>query len=503
MATLSVDDLLTMNDADVAARVSGTFLTYLKAVPDVATVFFKDHPSPPPFPSQITGIRSLDLGWLKSISVALVCAATAKLVVRNFNALIDRDGVNAYLDRELAPDGAPSIAAGEAVYDALFAAYAISRHGTAFQNYLADQPAYWGGALVRAVMSARYRDQIDIKFNVAIIEDRARLCAQLYLIVYMVGRLLPGERDSVERAFRDWYPYAFSDTAVSRLVRADCNDGLFFESVTAVANTRKRMPTVSIPGARNAIPTSQYQWGGALLSFLYREAQTFRTSVRADDWEVVGAFSCFTGDTAVQLVDGSARPIKSVLHGDKIQAADGAVTLRAYEDGTHTLEVAQAIFGINDTPPFFSAAHVFLSTEGMKAMDPDAVRAINPDIVVSKMTEGDTLFRLASTQPFAVEAITVERISVGHLAADECLYALVLDGPQTYFANGFCVGANYAALTEARIADGIAGLSEQEQAQLRAVLCPVMPLLLTTLRGFAGERLQGVLRGSGAAEAAL
>lgn len=482
-----------MNDAPVASRVSGAFLAYLKAEPEVGSVFFKNEPGPGRFPNNVAGIRPLNAAWMKSISVALVCTATAKLVVRNFNKLIDRDRVNGFLDRELAPNSGEAISAGVALYDSLFAAYAASRHGVSFQNYLADRPAFWGDELACTVMDPTYRDQLDIKYNVAAIEDRVRLSALLHLIVYMVGRLNPAERDNVAQTFRDWYPQAFSEIATSRLIRSDYNDASFFDAVTAVASVRTLVPPARFVSSEIFVPPTEYRWGTDFLAFLHREAGAFRTSVNANSWEVVTLFSCFTCGTPVQLADGSTKPIELVSSGDPVLAVGGEVSIRAPENSVHKLEVDQAIYGINDTPPFFSAAHTFLSTTGMKAIDPVSARAINPDLKVDELKVGDTVFRLVSTQPFALEELTLERISVGQLAAGESLHALVLDGPQTYFAGGFCVSANYPVLTEERIANGIAALSEQERGQLGDALRPVMPLLLTVLRGFAGPRLQDLL----------
>ncbi|WP_156927231.1 hypothetical protein [Azospirillum halopraeferens] len=492
MATLSVEDLLTMSDAAVAPGVPTRFLEYLKAVPEVRPVFFADLPAPAPFPANVPGIRPLDTGWLKTISVALVCAAATRLVVRNFNRLVDADRVNAVLDRELAPDSPAAIAAGNAIYDAGFGASAASRNGTSFQAYLANGPAGWGTELANAVTDNAYRNQIDIRYGEATIDDRIRLGRHLELVSYMVGRLNPAERDRVTRCFAEWFPQATGFKPVSRLIRADYTPLTVFDAVSTVAGTRRYVPnTVISPMA--APPPQNYIWGEAFTRFLDREGGAYRTGVRPDDWEIVTIFSCFVRGTPVCLADGSSKPIEAVGAGDGLLAADGAVTVRASEDGERIPDAPQTIHGFNELPPFVSAGHTFLTATGPKAIDPEAAAAINPDVPVERLRVGDTLLRLVSAQPFAMEAVTVERITTAALAPGESLFALVVDGPQSYFAGGFLVAANYPCVTEGRIADGIEALSAAERAELRATLRPVMPLLMTVLRGFAGPRLTRLL----------
>lgn len=498
MAVASVDDLLTMSDANVASRVPQRFLECLKAVPEVRPVFFADTPQPPPFPNNVAGIRPLDGGWLKTISVALVGAATTKLVVRNFNQLVDLGSVRTVLDRELAPGNANAIAASGALYDAEFGGYARSANGIAFQSYLADRPAHWGSELARTATSNTYRTQLGIKYPLATNEQRVAFARLLNLIVYMVGRLNAPQRDAVSQTLRQWYPQLFNETSISRLIRADYTEDTFFGAVSNAAS--KRRYQVPRTGGRGGAAVSIFYWGEAFTAFLNSQAGAYRTNVRPHEAEVQSIFSCFAAGTPVHLASGEVTPIEAVRGGDRLLADKGTVAVCTEEDSARLLAVPQTIYGINDVTPFVSAAHLFLTATGPRAIDAASASAINPDIPVGQLKVGDKLLRLAATQPVTVEEVAVERFTTRELPAGDSLFALVLSGPQSYFASGFLVAANYPALTEARIADGIAALTPAEREQLLTIMQPVMPLLLHVLRGFAGPRLTAILGGNSASE---
>ncbi len=496
MTTLAVDDLLTMSDAGVNSRIPARFLDCLKLVPEVRSVFFASQPAPSPLPNQLAGIRPLDAGWVKLIAVALVAAVVPKLVVRNFNELIDEGRVNAVLDRELAPQSAAALAASRAVYDSEFGSYAISKGGNAFQAYLADRTTDWGSALADAITSQAFQTKTDIESNIATPEEKSRLSQWLTLLVYMVGRLNPAKRELVLRNFQGCYPGLYSGEEPSHLVRADYTGQTFFDDVSNAASVRRYVPMAPVFAAgpmRSVPPPTYYTWGPDFRDFLAREAGPYRTGTRANDLEAVSIFSCFTHNTPISLSNGQLKPIGAIQPGDSLLTADGQTATCSSEEIARVVEAPTAIFGINEHAPFVSQAHILLTSSGPKAFDPTSARAINPDVPVEQLKVGDQLLRLASLDPFSMEDVTVERITQAELAVGESLYAPVLQGPQSYFAHGFLVAANYASLTESRIADGIFALSPDERAHLCATLRPVMPLLLTLLRGFAGPRLKQAL----------
>jgi hypothetical protein len=289
----------------------------------------------------------------------------------------------------------------------------------------------------------------------------------------------------------------FDTAAISRLIRADYTDNTFFDAVSSVASARRHQP----PGpSALATPPSYFYWGESFLSFLDREAQAYRTGVIPNNRELASIFSCFATGTQVHLASGGATPIDAVRGGDQVLAGDGAVSVRAPEESARRLEAPQMIYGINDVPPFVSAAHSFLTAAGPRAIDPESASSINPDNPVGRLEVGDKLLRLVSTEPVTLEEVTIERFTTLELPAGASLFALVLTGPQSYFANGFLVAANYPALTEARIADGIAALAPAEREQLQTIIRPVMPLLLHVLRGFAGPRLTAILTDNSGSE---
>jgi hypothetical protein len=102
--------------------------------------------------------------------------------------------------------------------------------------------------------------------------------------------------------------------------------------------------------------------------------------------------------------------------------------------------------------PFFSPGHVFYTTAGYKAVDPDAARKENSWLEVSQLRVGNILYRL-SADGLGYDHVEVKSIEVEHTSPETTyFYGLHLrEGARSYHANGYLVRMNYPEVGPPRI----------------------------------------------------
>jgi hypothetical protein len=291
----------------------------------------------------------------------------------------------------------------------------------------------------------------------------------------------------------------------------------------------------------------RYGFGVAVANYLNGKPKELglTTGTSPDNDPDKGA-GCFVAGTIVQLADGREMAIEEVREGHRVVGKDGGISTQTGERVILELEQGEYIYGIDDgtrqDEPFFSAGHLFWTPQGWKAIDPAIARLENPQRDVSELKPGDVVFRLRATggtgstnEPPQWAAGPAESESVGtiacptlnevpraagpsitglrsHLAYDEVciraftraylpeggrLYGLhLVDGPNSYHANGYLVAMNYPHFTVQRLAHGFARLSEAERRHLERCLTEVMPLLKHSVGPFIETALRRALAAS-------
>ncbi len=140
--------------------------------------------------------------------------------------------------------------------------------------------------------------------------------------------------------------------------------------------------------------------------------------------------SCFIADTYVTMADGTKKPIQDVHIGDVLKGETGNNTVLAFH---RPLLGDKLLYSYNGGEYFVTAEHPFMTTEGWKAFNPElAVIEHNLDIEIGQLAVGDTLI----TEDGYVVLETVDTQSD---ATDTQLYNFVLDGDNTYYADGYLV----------------------------------------------------------------
>jgi hypothetical protein len=90
------------------------------------------------------------------------------------------------------------------------------------------------------------------------------------------------------------------------------------------------------------------------------------------------------------------------------------------------------LYSINNSDFFVTAEHPFMTIEGWKSIDPKATDRELPGFKAGYLSVGDTLITATGT----VKIISLEKRSSDPM---QKLYNLILDGNNTYFANGYLV----------------------------------------------------------------
>jgi len=166
------------------------------------------------------------------------------------------------------------------------------------------------------------------------------------------------------------------------------------------------------------------------------------------DLPLAHAQCCFTAETRVLMADGTERPIAGIRPGDQVIGRTGGVNRVT---GMHIVPLGpRTLFGINQSHPFFTAEHPFLTPGGWRALDRVATRLETPGLDVAELAVGDVLITAAAVSGETAGALALApAVSFGHLVLHlvtlaegdpaDPVYNLILDGDHSYVANGFVV----------------------------------------------------------------
>ncbi|MDR3169368.1 MAG: hypothetical protein LBU27_06525 [Candidatus Peribacteria bacterium] len=134
--------------------------------------------------------------------------------------------------------------------------------------------------------------------------------------------------------------------------------------------------------------------------------------------------------TQILMADGSLKAIETITTGDQLMGAHSINTVLI------PLKIKWAnrpLYAINDSAYFVTESHPFMTTQGWKAIDVVAAKKENPDLEITPLVVGDVLITVDNGQQL------VERISIQTLPWTSFVYNFMIDGDNTYYANGYLV----------------------------------------------------------------
>jgi hypothetical protein len=149
-----------------------------------------------------------------------------------------------------------------------------------------------------------------------------------------------------------------------------------------------------------------------------------------EDLKIIDEASCFTAGTKVLMADGTEKNIENVKIGDVLLGSDNSHnTVRGYDQPTLG---DRLLYSINGGDYFVTVEHPFMTTEGWKSISPEATHREMPGFELESLSVGDILITATGS---------VKILSIQEQAGDskQQLYNFILDGNNTYYANGYLV----------------------------------------------------------------
>lgn len=144
--------------------------------------------------------------------------------------------------------------------------------------------------------------------------------------------------------------------------------------------------------------------------------------------------SCFVAGTIVTLANGVKKKIEDVEIGDSLLGQDGAINHVLEFD--HPMLAGRDLYGINESGPFMTPEHPVFTKEGWKApLMSDTLEAYPhlESIMVGDLQVGDEI--LTENGDYVV----VESIERHENEPEQRVYNFILDGNNTYHADGLLV----------------------------------------------------------------
>lgn len=142
--------------------------------------------------------------------------------------------------------------------------------------------------------------------------------------------------------------------------------------------------------------------------------------------------SCFTAGTKVRLANGKDVDIQEVVIGDVLLGEEASHNRVVSFD--RPILGSRLLYSLNDSIPFVTSEHPFLTSTGWKAIDPIATRRENATLQVGTLQVGDEI-KLADGGFILLDKIQ----SNGLVPANTQLYNFHLSPGHSYVANGYVV----------------------------------------------------------------
>ncbi|MCB1860012.1 MAG: hypothetical protein KDI63_17210, partial [Gammaproteobacteria bacterium] len=170
-------------------------------------------------------------------------------------------------------------------------------------------------------------------------------------------------------------------------------------------------------------------------------------------WSSAFAKSCFRAGTRVRMADGSEKAIELVKVGDQVLGNNGSINRVREVEKVPLAE--RLLYRINGGRAFVTEEHPFMSTAGWRSISPAATFRENAHLRVAPMRVGDSLLMFAGYRELpgigvgatarqiawepAFEPVRVRAIDAVEADPHESVYNLLLDGDNTYIADGYLV----------------------------------------------------------------
>ena len=209
------------------------------------------------------------------------------------------------------------------------------------------------------------------------------------------------------------------------------------------------------------------------------------------------AAGCFLGETFVLLCNSKSVAIETLKENDKVLGRDGSIGVVSSEKVVHKLEDSTAIFGFNESKPFFTAGHPFWTQDGWRAVNPRIANSENSGLDVGQLAEGDYVRKVKNVKNGQIdyEWEKVESIHFNDYPAGTKVFGVhTREGPRSYHANGYLVYMYYPEKACKTTAEGMESLSVGEKRSLQRHMDELEPVLKKVLGDGPAKAMKSITR---------
>jgi hypothetical protein len=144
-----------------------------------------------------------------------------------------------------------------------------------------------------------------------------------------------------------------------------------------------------------------------------------------------GNDSCFVAGTLVLMADGSYKRIQDIEIGEDLQGMEGEINTVTEFD--HPILGERSLWAINNSEPFVTSEHPFMTPDGWKSIDPAKTDEENSGLVEDPLVIGDEI------QTDDGERLLITSLRESDHDSGTQLYNFKLSGNNTYYADSFLV----------------------------------------------------------------
>ncbi|KAI8715155.1 hypothetical protein NCS52_01022700 [Fusarium sp. LHS14.1] len=186
---------------------------------------------------------------------------------------------------------------------------------------------------------------------------------------------------------------------------------------------------------------------------------------------------CFRPGTLVAIKAGQDVPIESIEEGTTVLTHAHGQKLGICSDEDVTIKVSEPyLVGFNDEGVFATPGHVFHTTTGLRAVDPELAIAENAWLDVGRLQPGHVLLRLTEDRT-SYNLLPIKSIQVNKVPEVTTVHGIHLrEGDRSYHANGFLVAVNYPEITIRSVAAALDKLAPKDRLQAVSKLTDLRPL---------------------------
>ncbi|KAM5342650.1 hypothetical protein ACJ41O_013616 [Fusarium nematophilum] len=184
---------------------------------------------------------------------------------------------------------------------------------------------------------------------------------------------------------------------------------------------------------------------------------------------------CFRAGTLV-WTDRGQQPIETLRENDRVltRAEPRQYGVRSDERVILPVDSAVRLYGFNDEQPFFTSNHVFFTTTGLRAVDPQGAIRENPWLQVGRLQPGHVLLKTDDGESY--EQVPIHSLTQEVGDCTEVYGVHLREGLRSYHANGYLVHLNYPEITIKSIADRLRTFRTSEQMEMLKHIKELQPL---------------------------